>query len=373
MFMKRRIPNPRLLLALVLLPANGCATLGSLFSVGSLFSLVPGPQGPPGMDGMNGTNGTNGTNGMNGADGSLRIYGDGSLGDITVTNSTDLLALVPSRNFQFRNLTIAANGSLIVPSGAVIRCSETFTNNGIINVDFAESDRNSQIVPGAGISHQVASNGEFATAAPAEAGQGGDGVSEAEATFILTSDPRGGGAGAGPGRMVLFNSGNLGGGRFIVLARNSITNSGPIDAGAKDGTSGAGGGGGGILILASAGSVTNTSTGQLIAHGGNGGDAEAGNNVAGGGGGGGGIVHLLAPTITNMGSVDVLHGGGGNGTSGTPGICGGGGGGGASGGNGGPGGPVLLTQNPNIVELHIGNDGDDGYFIQTIGDPTSLF
>src|SRR5215813_9897942 len=74
----------------LLVPLVGCA----IFSPFSLFSLVPGPKGPQGDPGPAGP------------DGQLRIYGDGSLGDVTVTQSTDLLSLVQGGSAQFRNLTI---------------------------------------------------------------------------------------------------------------------------------------------------------------------------------------------------------------------------------------------------------------------------
>jgi hypothetical protein len=75
---------------------------------------TPGPPGPPGTDGQ------------------LRIYGDGSAGGVKVSATTDLLTLVPNGNFQFDNLTVDATATLNVPSGTVIRCTGTFTDNGSI-------------------------------------------------------------------------------------------------------------------------------------------------------------------------------------------------------------------------------------------------
>src|SRR5262249_52424103 len=113
------------------LAAQGCSTLsaGSLFSPLGFLSLIPGPQGPPGHDGQDGHDGQNGANGQNGqdgqngqpgADGSLRIYGDGSLGDVQVSANQTLADIATNGNTQFRNLVITSLGTLTVPSGTVL-------------------------------------------------------------------------------------------------------------------------------------------------------------------------------------------------------------------------------------------------------------
>src|SRR5262249_49816779 len=61
-------------------------------------------------------------------------YGDASQGDVDVTATTDLYALIPTLNFQFRNFTVDAGVTLTVPSGTVLRCTGTFSNNGVITV-----------------------------------------------------------------------------------------------------------------------------------------------------------------------------------------------------------------------------------------------
>src|SRR5262245_35538643 len=111
----------------VLLVSVGCSigALGSLFSPLSSNSTVPGPKADRGEEGQpvaKVTIGTNVMNGVNGAVGQLRIYGNGSAGDATVTQDIGLFALVPSGNVQFRNLTINAGVTLTVPSGSVLRC-----------------------------------------------------------------------------------------------------------------------------------------------------------------------------------------------------------------------------------------------------------
>src|SRR5215468_5221822 len=220
MLMQRGVPNPRLFLALVLFPAAGCATgaLGSLFSIGSIFSLVPGSQGPPGM------------NGTNGADGSLRIYGDGSLGDKTFSQSEDLVNFLQNNSAQFRNLTIDPGVTLTIPSGAVVRCSESFVNNGTIQVETSASDfLFGSSGPGSGVSREPASNGEFGDDSEnRNGGAGGVALASGEAKFLLDADPRGGGAGGGvPG---FGERGGAGGGRLIILARTALTNNGLIQA-----------------------------------------------------------------------------------------------------------------------------------------------
>ena len=88
-----------------------------------------------------------------------------------------------------------------------------------------------------------------------------------------------------------------------------------------------------------------------------------------GGGGGGGIVHMLAPIITNNGTVSVRGGRGGqpDGVLDAD-IRAGGGGGGASGGDGGSGRTAPANNNPAPA-----NDGQDGYAFETLTDPTALF
>jgi len=356
----------------VLAPGTGCSisSLGSIFGKFSLFSLFPGEPGPEGPSGSTGPQGPTGTPG---ADGSLRIYGDGSAGDVVVDGNMELEDIAPDRNTQFRKVTIEVTGTLAVPTGAVLRCSESFTNRGAVVVRFAEIQVNSSSAdPGQGVSHQSASPGESGDGSVSRVGgRNGTGVSEGEAAFILTSDPRGGGAGSNSPAET-FNRGGRGGGRLIVLARDSITNIGSINAPGEDGAfAGSGGGGAGIIVLASKGSVTNT--GALNVDGGDGGDGAslANSNHAGGGGGGGGIIHLLAPSVSHTGTIDHDGGeGGADGGIGNDEIRAGGGGGGACGGDGGGGGTAI---NAPVNELRNGVDGDPGYFFMTIVDPTALF
>jgi hypothetical protein len=68
--------------------------------------------------------------GSQGEDGSLRVYGDGSAGALHVTSSIDL----QDPNQQFTDITIDPGQQLFVESGAVIRCTGTFRNQGTVYV-----------------------------------------------------------------------------------------------------------------------------------------------------------------------------------------------------------------------------------------------
>src|SRR6185436_15592993 len=84
-----------------------------------------------------GTNGTNGMDGAAGGDGQLRIFGDGSAGAKTVAADEVWTGLTAPTNPQFTDVTINAGTTLTVQSGTVIRCTGTFTNNGMIVVSVA--------------------------------------------------------------------------------------------------------------------------------------------------------------------------------------------------------------------------------------------
>lgn len=336
-----------------------------------------GAAGPPGEDG---------------ADGQLRIFGDGSAGAKTVAASEDWTETNP----QFTDVTIDAAATLTVPSGTVIRCTGTFTNNGMIVVNpgalgaFVTSNPlllgddiggvNTQ--PEAGISLRGAQTGESGDGtAFRRAGAGGVGLAAAQARTILNPGPKaGGGGGAGGSDASLFtsnNTGNSGGGSLVLLCQGAVTNNGTITADGSDSIfgfgmstfdAGGGGGGGGVVILASKTSVTNGATGVVNARGGPGQDSNT--NEGPSGGGGGGIVHFLAPSVT-AGTVAVT--GGAAGATGAANSVtlsprSGGGGGGASGGNGGAGGGVQADDTPRDA-----NPGDDGFALTTTADPSALF
>ena len=326
-------------------------------------SLQPSGAGPAGPQGEPGATGPAGPSG------DLRIYGDGSALDRTVSAAESLA----DSNLQFANFTVASGVVLTVPSGTIIRCTGTFTNDGIITVQsFARggfgagddaTDLGAVAPPSSGISARAAGQGEFGdNSGLRNGGAGGIGLSESEARWVLNPGLLGGGGGAASD-----DSGAPGGGTFIILARGGIVNNGTINA---DGFSalnaGSGGGGGGIIILASHTEVANNGT--LTARGGNGENADT--NEAPSGGGGGGIIHLAAPAIPALGTRTVTGGTGGGGAGGSTTISPrrAGAGGGACAGNGGNGGDINVT---NLVGA--ATAGESGFLFITTGDPTPLF
>ncbi len=317
--------------------------------------------------------------GQDGADGSLRIYGDGSSGPLAVSSSTSFTA--GSVN-QFTDCSVAAGVTLTVPSGATIRCSGTFTNDGTITVSpsayqsvqlgsIAAASGGIQAAlrapsgPGLGMGRTAGSLGGYGTnGALIAGGPAGFGMSSSTAKNILKPGLFGGGSG-GTG---YGSFGSDGGGTLTILAAGAITNNGTIAANGEDpvGNTGGGGGAGGIIILASKTSVTNAAGARIEVTGSDG--AAASSSRGAGGGGGGGIVHLLAPTITDAGTVDVS--GGAAGASGTVSAAyrSGGGGGGSCGGGGGAGDDVASGNSSSGAGA-----GTVGLSLTTQADPTSLF
>lgn len=323
---------------------------------------------------LTGAPGTDGTDGSDGADGSIRVYGDGSAGDLLVPNT----ALFEADNKQFASVTIDSGVTLTVDSGTILRVSGTFTNNGTIEVrgfasgaEFSSGVATSGTAPAfspanSGIAPLAGAQPAFGTdAATVAGGAYGLGMFEGAAMNVLNPGMLGG---SGGGAGAYGNTGGKGGGTFTVLAAGAIVNNGTITANGAAGDPGSGGGGGGVIILASQTSVTNAASATISANGGAGG---ASNTESGaGGGGGGGIIHLISATApVNSGTITVGGGAAGNNaTAVTSSPRSGGGGGGSCGGEGGPGSSVsaLGTSSGNSL-------GADGFSFLTTADPTSLF
>jgi hypothetical protein len=348
----------------------------------TLLTGPAGPTGPTGDTGPQGPQGEAGAEGTHGPEGDIRIYGDGSAGALVVSGFKTLYQDVATNdNLQFTDLTISPGAVLYVPSGTVLRCTGTFTNNGTVQVrplaavggscySFSPFNPSSYKFtyrpPGAGVSGSTAEGGTFGIYTDiCTHGRGALGLMENEARTILMPGLVGGGGGAGA-----MNIGGDGGGTLVVLAGTAIANNGIIHADGGSPFHGGGGGGGGVVVLASPVQVTNLGT--ISARGGDGGGSDNFNGA--GGGGGGGIVHLLAPSVT-AGTVAV-----GGGTGGTysfpidqdPHVAGGGGG--ACGGAGGDGGDIpALTGNPPSASSTAPIAGSGGYTLVTLTDPTLLF
>jgi hypothetical protein len=264
--------------------------------------------------------GAMGLPGAPGVDGSLRIYGNGSAGaEVIAINESWLSGANPPVNIQFSDFTVNAGVTLNVPSGTVVRCTGTFTNNGTILVSTGavgskRSAYNNTMYENLmtsshpGVTRQSAASAAVGTGASAiQGGPGGEGLQPLQARLLVLPGTYGGGGGGSA-----LGFGGQGGGSFVVIAQGAIANGGAINANGigAGGTFLGGGGGGGIVVLASKTSIDNGGT--ITANGGPGSGGVA--NSLASGGGGGGIIHFLAPTI-NAGATSVLGG-----TKGTTGV-----------------------------------------------------
>ena len=291
-------------------------------------------------------------------------YGTGSSGVLTISSNTNWTTTPPVGGYQFTDFIINAGQTLTVPSGTVIRCTGSFTNNGSIIVTtgaLGGSDENF------GLPNQVSeptANINILRNALSDK----PGIAHSESIIRTILNPgyiAGGGGDDGNGSP---NKGGDGGGSIVIRCKAAFTNTGSITANGINGDvmgpdddPGGGGGGGGWIIIASSTSITNS--GSLIANGGNGANATPGGNDAGGGGGGGGVIHLLSPNANAVaGTLNVNKGikgiGQGTGDNST------GGGGGASGGDGGFGGSTIAGtpsdgQNGLIIRTQISEPGGE--------------
>ncbi len=324
---------------------------------------LTGEKGEQGISGPQGQQGLQGPQGLQGSPGELRIYGDGSAGDRIISSSI----ILNDSNPQYQNFVINSGVTLTVPSGTIIRCRESFINNGTL-----------QVLSAARNSTKYAENGGPPTSEPSATdavagGLGGNQISEGLAKSLLKP----GLANAGDGNDVgATQSSGFGGGTIVIMAAESASNAGLIVADGDNGTAlSSGGGAGGLIIIASKEEVDNS--GSLRAAGGNGASYQPDNGsaaYAAGGGGGGGIVHLFATQVNNSGTTNVTGGNGGSaGAAGslTAILKYGGRGGGGSGGDGGDGG----TANPGNAangSCSAGMDGGTGKVFVTQADPTAF-
>lgn len=283
--------------------------------------------------------------GAKGEDGTLGVYGDGSAGPLSLSSgSTDWRsAPPPGNNLQFSSCAISAGATLFVPSGTIIRCSESVDIAGDLSVlapvnggvSAGNSSANSTLfgltqAPGAGISLRPASVGEAARTNAgngyALGGFGGEGLISGYSgdpgrflASLLRVAHLSGGGGAAPSGSGSFASseGGRGGGAVIIIAKNIIHISGTISANASSPSApfihGAGGGGGGIVILAAGTSITFSGSGSVQAKGSNG--DQSGLSVGPGGGGGGGLIQYISPSVPTIDGTNSQVTGGSGGAS----------------------------------------------------------
>ncbi|HEX5747397.1 MAG TPA: collagen-like protein [Archangium sp.] len=328
----------------------------------------PGPQGPQGIPGATGAKGDTGATGAKGDPGpagpagTMGIYGDGTAGALSVasgstldlTASTGFNTLVSQGKIHLQFTTIDIAGTLIVPSGTMLRATGNVTVSGTIDVTTGTEDS------GGGAPHPGIS------VAPAGDPNGGIGLNTLQAHQVRRPVVFAGGAGS----RITATSGGQGGGALVIAAGGNVlvTSTGNINANGTNGvnppsntnTVGPGGGAGGVIVIAAKGTLT--VNGNIRARGGNGGNGitSGGPGEGGGGGGGGGIIHLISMTTPNVttGALQVQNGTGG--TSAAPTspstAVSAGGGGGACGGNGGDGSTSTAQ----------GSDGAIGKTFQTV-------
>ena len=118
-----------------LLFANSVFIAALLSSSLIACSSEPGPQGPPGVEGEKGEPGEPGEPGEGelgapgppgpaGADGSLRIYGDGSAGELFI--AADEALDLTSVNTQYSSIVV--EGVLNMASGTILRACLLYTS-----------------------------------------------------------------------------------------------------------------------------------------------------------------------------------------------------------------------------------------------------
>ncbi len=363
----------------------------------SKLTGASGPEGPAGL------RGEMGPQGASGQDGQLRIYGDGSRGDLTVKDGE--LVILDSPNLQFNNISIESGGMLQIPSGATVRCLGQFQNSGDVIIQSGAqhashlASPSEQVIPTTpsyfgnqaytATSEVHETTGSSFPSIQGTAGNGAHGtiggVLSYKARTAIMPFPLGGGAGGNS-----LGTGGEGGGFAAVLCQGAMINTNEIIANGQNAAStissligGGGGGGGGIIVLASKSSISNSGT--IEAFGGNGSPAASAiinghaTSWAPGGGGGGGIIHLLAPSISSTGLLDVSAGIAGASASAasypsaTIMTAIGGGGGGSCYGAGGNGGTTTGDTSTKGFVFSSAQSGGSGLTLQTLVDPTSLF
>jgi len=308
------------------------------------------------------------------------VFGDGSAGARFV--GTDEVLGDP--NLSFTDFAVAPGVTLTVPSGTVIRCTGSFTNDGTIVVEPAAAGGRRTVITGGvttagteipahpGLAAAAAQAGDIGDPTIALfGGAGAPGIGLVAARQLVQPALVAGGGGGASGLDlvdgVTDDRGSDGGGAFFVYAAGSLVNRGAIVA---DGAGDAGGGGaGGLVVLASRTRIEQASGALLRAAGGvgEGGDS----NEAPSGGGGGGIAHLLAPAIDDAGAIDVSGGPAGALSQFAVSAVqrAGGGGGGAFGGAGGRGGSLGSGVPPAVTGAE---PGAAGVVLRTLADPASL-
>lgn len=294
--------------------------------------------------------------------GGCNEYGDGSAGDVTISADTDWSTSPPTNgNYMFNNLIVNSGVTLTVESGTVIQVSNTFTNNGTVEVKEGLPGETWEGLPDGGVPRTKGNTLTVNQAYKSEQ------LRFLSRSSLLTGGSPGQEAG---GSTSPDSEGGFGGGALNIKAI-TISNMGTIRANGGDGialpagsaATGSGGGGGGFIII-QGNSITNTGT--IEALGGDGGEPATGTNENAGGGGGGGLVHLISPNANAVGGTFLVDAGAGGLQTTTQFSRGGAGG--ASAGDGGAGG--YTDFNNNVTPA---GDGGAGLVLRTeVPDPCSF-
>ena len=282
--------------------AGGASPTITLSGSGGTINLIAGTNVTLSQAG---NNITINSSGGGGGGGSMTTYGDGSASDETISADTDWSASAPTNgNYMFNNFTIDAGRTLTVPSGTVIRCMGTFTNNGTI-----------EVLPGIPESRWAGHPDDGYPRTPGFTQNNKFGYNSEALRNVYNIGPKGGANGSEGGHTGLDNYGGSGGGTLVIRAKVAFINAGTINAPGGNGyltnagsnTAGPGGGGGGFAIIISDGNVTNSGT--INVKGGNGSSPGTADDDHSGGGGGGGLIHIISPNANAVAGTLNVSGG----------------------------------------------------------------
>lgn len=260
--------------------------------------------------------------GSTGSDGALTYNTPGTYTFVPATSGQGNLDPSGDNIFNFTTINIASGVTLVLTSEnlrakPVVWCaSGAVTIAGILNLNGSNGANvntanpwlthvPAQPGPGgySGGLGQVSFSGVNAVETPGfgpGGANGGDGAGASHATAGTANSGLGGGVGAIYGNATLNPLAGGSGGSGMPIESYGVTIGG-----------GNGGAGGGAIRIVSSTSIT--VSGSILARGGNGGAPDsntppADTNPASGGGGSGGAIHLIAPTISGAGTLDVSGG-----------------------------------------------------------------
>jgi hypothetical protein len=293
--------------------ADSASTAGFATTAGSATSATTADFATTAGSAMTATSATNATQ-LGGVAGShfARLYGDGSAGDLTVAASTPLQAT----NTSYHNITISA-GTLTIPSGTLLRCTGSFTlaAGAVVSIQTSPSINTLLFNPASRVLVRDGAPGIGLPPGPPDsrtsaataliATPGGPGLGLARARGLREIGPYGGAGGPSVALENVHTTGGAGGGAAAIRCAGAVTIRGTVRANGGEAA------GGGVFLAGSGQSITVQATGVIEALGGTGGAAGVFGRRGASGGGGGGLVHLVAPVVTQSGSINVSGGAGG--------------------------------------------------------------